>query len=73
MGADERDPERIFAAQRAGVRARLIGTGMDAETANRWLDVWVLEAATRDLPRDGAFWDAAYAWIAAERLRSGWP
>jgi hypothetical protein len=26
-----------------------------------------LEAATRDLPRDGAYWDAGYDWIAAER------
>jgi hypothetical protein len=46
----------------------------DAETADRWLDALVLGAATRDLPRDGAYWDAGYAWIAAERAarRPGW-
>jgi len=49
------DPERIFEAQRAGVRAPLIGTDrMQPETADRWLDAWVLEAATRALRRDGA-------------------
>ena len=40
---------------------------MQPETADRWLDAWVLGAATRDLPRDGAYWDAGYDWIAAER------
>ena len=44
--------------QRQGVRARLIGTDrVQPETAGRWLDAWVLEAATRDLPRDGAYWN----------------
>jgi hypothetical protein len=69
------DPERIFEAQRQGVRARLIGTDrMQAETADRWLDAWILEAATRDLPRDGAYWNAAYEWMTAERAvrRPGW-
>jgi aminoglycoside/choline kinase family phosphotransferase len=62
------DPERIFDAERAGVRARLTGTDrMQPETAERWLDAWVLEAAARDLPRDGAYWNAAYDWITAER------
>lgn len=61
------DPERIFAARRAAVRARLTGTGMTPETADRWLDAWVLEASTRDLPRDGAYWNAGYDWIGAER------
>ena len=32
------DPERIFAAQHHGVRNRLIGDGMQPETADRWLD-----------------------------------
>ena len=32
------DPERIFEAQKAGVRNRLIGNGMQPETADRWLD-----------------------------------
>ena len=69
------DPQRVFEAQRAGVRARLIGTDrMPPEPADRWLDAWVLEAATRDVPRYGAYWNAAYDWIAAEGAakRPGW-
>ena len=50
------DPERIFEAQRAGARARLTGTGMQPETADRWLEAWVLEATGRGLPKDGAYW-----------------
>src|SRR4029450_1052125 len=38
------DLERIFEAQRAGVRGPLTGTGRRPETADRWLDAWVLEA-----------------------------
>jgi hypothetical protein len=68
------DPERIFQAQRAGVRARLTGTGMQPETADRWLDAWVLEATGLELPKDGRYWQAAWDWIAAERAarRPGW-
>jgi len=61
------DPERILEAQRAGVRGRLIGTGMQPETVDRWLDAWVLEATGRGLPHDGAYWRAGWDWIAAER------
>jgi hypothetical protein len=52
----------------------MVDTGMTPETADRWLDAWILEAATRDLPRDGAYWDAGYDWMAAERAarRPGW-
>ena len=69
------DPERIFEAQRQGVRARLISTvRMQTEVADRWLDAWVLDATMRGLPRDGCFWDASSQWIAAERAarRPGW-
>ena len=61
------DPERIFEAQRAGVRARLTGTGMQPETADRWLDAWGLEAASRGLSKDGAYWEAGWDWIAEQR------
>ena len=40
-------------------RARLTGTGMTPETADRWLDAWVLEAARRGVPKDGPYWQAA--------------
>jgi hypothetical protein len=43
---------------------------MQPKTADRWLDAWVLEAATRGLPRDGAYLDAGYRWIAEERAAS---
>jgi len=68
------DPERIFEAQRAGIRGRLTGTGLTPETADRWLDAWVLEATDLGLPRDGAYWQAGWNWIAAERAarRPGW-
>ena len=65
------DPERILEAQRAGVRARLTGVGMTPETAERWLDAWILEATGRELAKDGAYWDAAWDWIvAAQAARS---
>ena len=68
------DPERILDAQRTGVRGRLTGTGMQPETADRWLDAWVLEATGRGLPKDGAYWQAGWTWIAEERAarRPGW-
>jgi hypothetical protein len=34
----------------------LQGSGMTLETADSWLDAWVLEATSRDLPRVGAYW-----------------
>jgi hypothetical protein len=64
------DPERIFEAQRAGVRARLTGTGMQGETADRWLDAWPIVAAARWQARDGEYWQAAWDWIAVERAAS---
>jgi hypothetical protein len=72
--ASRGDSERIFAAQREGVRQRPMGTGMQPETADRWLDAWTLEAAGRGLPRDGRYWQTGWDWIAAERAarRPGW-
>jgi hypothetical protein len=47
---------------------------MQPETADRWLDAWVLEATDRGLPKDGAYWQAGWDWIVAEReaRRPGW-
>ena len=50
------DPERIFEAQKAGVRNRLIGNGMQPEAADLWLDAWVPEATGRERPRCVCFW-----------------
>ena len=61
------DPERILEAQRAGVRGRVIGTGMQPETAERRLDARVLEATGGGLPKDGAYWQPGWDWIAEER------
>ena len=65
--AHRSSPARIFGAHREGTRQRLIRSGMTAETADRWLDAWVLEATGRGLPRDGRFWNPGYDWIAEER------
>ena len=40
---------------------------MQAETADRWLEAWVLEATGRGLPKDGRYWQAGWDWIVAER------
>jgi hypothetical protein len=40
---------------------------MQTETVDRWLDAWVIVAKGRGLPRDGAYWNAAWDWIAEER------
>jgi hypothetical protein len=47
---------------------------MTPEIAERWLDVWVLKATGRGLPKDGAYWNAGYNWMAAERAARppGW-
>ena len=37
-----------------------MGTGTQPETADRWLDAWVLEATGRGLSKDGAYWQAAW-------------
>ena len=68
------DPERIFEAQRPGVRARLTETGMTPETADRWYDAWEIEAAGRRLARDAAYWQARKEWIVEQRAAClpGW-
>ena len=46
---------------------------MQPETADRWLDAWVLEATGRGLPKDGAYWNAGWDWITEERERRARP
>jgi hypothetical protein len=68
------DPVRINEARRAAVYANLTDSGLDAATADRWIDAWVLEAASRGLTPSSDYWDAAQRWIAEERAarRPGW-
>ena len=57
--AHRADPARIDAAHE-GVRRWLIATHMTPDTADRWLDAWILEATGRGLPKDGAYWQAGW-------------
>jgi hypothetical protein len=60
-------PERIDAAHRAGTRQRLIGEGLSAETADSWIAAWEAQEPRFVEQRDGAYWNAGWDWIAAER------
>ena len=56
-------------------RNRLIGTGLDEASADAWIVAWEAQAAQDGLQRDGAYWEAGWRWIAAERERRdgrGW-
>jgi hypothetical protein len=51
------DPARIAAAQRAGLRGRLIDEGVRETEVDRWLDAWATD-------NDGQFErDLAHDWI----------
>jgi hypothetical protein len=63
------DPKRIDAAQEAGTRRRLVLSGMTEATADALLNRWHEKATEDGLERGSAYWDAAWAWIAAERVR----
>ena len=62
------DPVRIYAARRAATEARLRGSGMPQDVAQRWLADWEAFAAQEGLDRGaGDFWERAMAWIGAPR------
>ena len=61
------DPKRIHQARRAAVRNGLTDYGGSLEDAERWCDAWEIEAAVRELPRDGNYWTVGSAWIAEQR------
>ena len=44
-----------------------MGEGVTETTADAWIAAWEAQAARDGLPRDGAYWTAAWEWIAAER------
>ncbi len=60
-------PERIDEARHAATRRRLILAGVTEANADAWIAAWEAQAARDGLPRDGAYWERGWAWIAAER------
>ena len=65
--------ENIAAAHRAGIRARLTGQGVLPERADAWIAAFEARESRDVKERGGAYWDAAWDSIAAERAsrRSG--
>lgn len=66
-------PERLDAAQRAGTRRRLTLDGLSETTADAWIAAWEGQAARDGLEHGSAYWDAAWEWIATERLKRARP
>jgi hypothetical protein len=66
-------PERIDEAWHAATRNRLIGEGMTPERADAWIGAWQAQAARDGLERGSAYWDAGWAWIAAQRRQRARP
>ncbi len=63
-----RQTELIRQSGRILVRASLIRTGMDAEKADAWCDLWEREAIRSGVGNDRRyFWDAGTGWIDAQR------
>lgn len=60
-------PENIDAAQRAGVRARLMGEGVLPDRGDAWIAAREAREPREVKLRGGAYWDAGWDWIAAER------
>jgi hypothetical protein len=65
-----RDPERIYQAKLAGLRARIVGNWRQSdERADALLSAWEKEASVRGLDREqSAYWDDGAAWI-EEQIR----
>ncbi len=63
------DPERLYAARRAGLTTRLINEArLSPETAETWVVAWEAERALRGVGRRSmTFWDGAWRWIAVKR------
>jgi hypothetical protein len=58
------DPERIYQAKLAGLRARIVGHWQTKAAADALLAEWDREATMRGLDRaDSAYWDDGAAWI----------
>ena len=65
------DPVRIYLAQRAGMRSRMVEAWVMTESAaDALLIAWEGEAARRGLnPLDNSFWTLAEAWMIDQRGR----
>ena len=66
-----RHPDRIYAAQRAGVIARLTRSERVSETeAERLVSGWEHDAERADRQHDSiGYWDDAWRWIEEQRKR----
>jgi hypothetical protein len=67
------DPVRIDEAREAATRNRLIGIGLDEATGDAWIAAWEAQAAQDGLPRDGAYREAGWRWIAEQRQKRRLP
>jgi hypothetical protein len=62
-------PERLDAARRSATLNRLIGDGELPDQAAAWMARWEDLADGAGRPRDGAYWEVGWDWIAAQRER----
>jgi hypothetical protein len=60
----EQRREKVFAAQRAGTKARLTGIGMSPELADRWLRAWSASSNMEAEQHSLDFWDRGFRWAA---------
>jgi hypothetical protein len=59
---------QIDQASRAGIVAELIRHGVEPDLAERWCEIWDVEAARQGIGPDSEhYWDAAKGWIDAHR------
>jgi hypothetical protein len=68
------DPTSTYQAGHAAIRNRMLSSACSEKTAERWLQSWEIEAATRGIPSTGGFWTVGDAWIALrQRARPAMP
>jgi hypothetical protein len=64
-------PERLDAARRAATVRRLELEGELPEQAEALVAAWEAVSDAEAIQRDGAYWDAGWAWIDAQRRSQG--
>lgn len=69
--ASDQRREGAFAAQRAGIMARLVHLGMNTNLADEWLGAWEASSNMEAERLSFDFWDrggrwAASAWVAGQ-------